>query len=120
MAHRTQSHVHARQARAERERAHAYDKARRRDNGRNLYKTAAWRNLRAKKISECPVCTCGAPATVVDHRTPHRGSNALFFDEGNLDALCKRCHDRKTARHDGGFGRAARHTPRTDEGFGMA
>jgi 5-methylcytosine-specific restriction protein A len=37
-------------------------------------------------------------ATVVDHVVPHRGDAALFWDEVNWAALCKRCHDAKTAR----------------------
>lgn len=31
--------------------------------------------------------------TVVDHITPHKGDEALFFDQGNLQTLCKPCHD---------------------------
>lgn len=38
------------------------------------------------------------PATVVDHRTPHRGDQRLFWDTSNWQALCKTCHDEKTAR----------------------
>jgi len=45
-------------------------------------------------------------AVVVDHIIPHRGDLALFWDEkNNWQALCHRCHSRKTAREDGGFGR---------------
>lgn len=36
-------------------------------------------------------------ASVVDHVRPHRGDWALFTDRGNLQSLCKSCHDRKTA-----------------------
>ena len=46
------------------------------------------------------------PAAVVDHITPHRGDQTLFWDESNWQPLCKRCHDTKTAREDGGFGNA--------------
>ena len=45
-------------------------------------------------------------ATVVDHIVPHRGDMRLFWDTKNWQAMAKSCHDRKTARHDGGFGRA--------------
>jgi hypothetical protein len=31
-------------------------------------------------------------ATVADHVVPHRGDEALFF-EGDLQSLCKDCHD---------------------------
>ena len=37
-------------------------------------------------------------ATVVDHITPFRGAWALFIDPANHQSLCKRCHDRKTAK----------------------
>ena len=33
------------------------------------------------------------PATVANHRRPHRGDVALFFDRGNLESTCKACHD---------------------------
>lgn len=41
---------------------------------------------------------CGASgrltvATVVDHVTPHKGDQALFWDPVNWQSLCKRCHD---------------------------
>ncbi|MEL6109969.1 MAG: HNH endonuclease [Planctomycetota bacterium] len=45
--------------------------------------------------------------TVVDHFIPHRGDLRLFWDKTNWRPSCKQCHDRKTATHDGGFGRTA-------------
>ncbi|WP_278244315.1 HNH endonuclease [Caldisalinibacter kiritimatiensis] len=45
------------------------------------------------------------PATVVDHIVPHHGDEALFWNEDNLQSLCKLCHDRKTAKEDGRWGR---------------
>ena len=47
------------------------------------------------------------PATVVDHRKPHRGDPVTFWDTTRWQSLCKSCHDRKTATQDRGFGRAA-------------
>jgi 5-methylcytosine-specific restriction protein A len=47
-----------------------------------------------------------AAAEVVDHIVPHRGDISLFWDSTNHQPLCKRCHGRKTATEDGGFGRA--------------
>jgi len=41
-----------------------------------------------------------AAATVVDHVVPHKGDQALFWDQGNWQSLCKPCHDAKTARGD--------------------
>jgi 5-methylcytosine-specific restriction endonuclease McrA len=44
-------------------------------------------------------------ATVVDHIQPHKGDVILFWNKDNHQALCKSCHDFKTATRDGGFGR---------------
>lgn len=44
-------------------------------------------------------------AEVTDHIIPHRGGIDLFWNRDNWQSLCKRCHDRKTAMEDGGFGR---------------
>lgn len=66
--------------------------------------------LRAHPLCECPDCQAGAKritvATVVDHIKPHKGDRALFWDSSNWQAMSKACHDSKTAREDGGFGRA--------------
>ncbi|WP_289184903.1 HNH endonuclease [uncultured Parasutterella sp.] len=32
----------------------------------------------------------------------------MFWDESNWQALCKHCHDVKTAKEDGGFGNERR------------
>lgn len=73
--------------------------------------TSAWAKARAAYLSAHPLCVVhraqGAlvAATVVDHKVPHRGDKTLFWASGNWQALCKSCHDRKTATEDGGFGR---------------
>jgi 5-methylcytosine-specific restriction protein A len=36
------------------------------------------------------------PATLVDHVVPHRGDDALFWDEANWQSMCDPCHSRKT------------------------
>lgn len=65
--------------------------------------------LREHPLCECPECQCGklrvTPATVVDHIIPHKGDAKLFWDRKNWQAMAKQCHDRKTAREDGGWGR---------------
>lgn len=64
-----------------------------------------WQKARATFLSnnrEC--CRCQADATVVDHKIPHKGNQELFWDSDNWQPMCKRCHDAKTARQDGGFG----------------
>jgi 5-methylcytosine-specific restriction protein A len=94
-------------ARAKRE----YEDARKHTPERMMYSTPAWRKLRAmvlREESECATPGCIHPARVVDHIRPHRGDPALFFDRANLQALCKRCHDQKTAKLDGGFGNESR------------
>lgn len=57
-----------------------------------------WRKKRAAFLAANPLCAkCSTderpvPATVLDHITPHRGDNALFWDEKNWQALCAHCH----------------------------
>lgn len=56
-----------------------------------------WEQIRAQVLAEEPFCRqCGAPAVEVDHVRPLRrgGTHA----RGNLQALCRSCHARKTAR----------------------
>ncbi|MUG68654.1 HNH endonuclease [Paenibacillus campinasensis] len=69
-----------------------------------------WRRERAEFLRENPRCVLHWKAgrlvasTVVDHIIPHKGDPKLFWDKNNWQALCKKCHDTKTAREDGGFG----------------
>lgn len=70
-----------------------------------------WRREREAELLAEPLCReclkAGVitPATVRDHIVPHKGNKALFHDPANRQSLCKHCHDAKTAREDGGFGR---------------
>lgn len=86
-----------------------------------------WQKARDTYLAEHPLCECDdctarglvIPATVVDHKIPHRLKEAidsgnaaaisraqeLFWSRSNWQAMSKPCHDRKTAREDGGFGR---------------
>jgi 5-methylcytosine-specific restriction enzyme A len=65
---------------------------------------AKWQKLSKAYLLAHAVCVvCAADgvvrvATVVDHTTPHRGNQALFWDRKNWQPLCKHCHDAKTAR----------------------
>lgn len=68
--------------------------------------TWKWQKARAAYLMENPICgRCGKGASVVDHITPHRGNDALFWDQSNWQSLCQKCHNIKTATEDGAFGR---------------
>lgn len=65
-----------------------------------------WQKLRKRFLMSHPVCGspgCGRAATDVDHIVPRASGGS--DDDDNLQALCHECHSRKTATHDGGFGR---------------
>jgi 5-methylcytosine-specific restriction enzyme A len=72
-----------------------------------------WQKARATYLLAHPLCVeCGKSgrltvATVVDHITPHKGDQSLFWNHDNWQSLCKQCHDIKTAREDGAFGNKA-------------
>jgi 5-methylcytosine-specific restriction enzyme A len=75
---------------------------------RRWYFTPQWRALRAAQLAREPLCRMchdmgrQSPATVADHRRPHRGDRALFFDPANLDSLCRLHHDATKRRHERG------------------
>lgn len=81
-----------------------YDRRRRQAKPwRGWYKTPAWQRRRQLQLSVQPLCERCAkrhrlePATVANHKIPHRGDRALFFG-GELESLCKRCHDSEAQR----------------------
>lgn len=86
----------------------------RRDSASARGYDARWRRERLRYLRANPLCvTCRedgrlTPATVVDHIVPHCGDEALFWDRTNWQAMCKCCHDTKTAAEDGGFGNTYR------------
>jgi len=61
--------------------------------------TWQWEKARAVFLRSNPVCgMCQehgllTPAAVVDHIRPHRGDQALFWDETNWQSLCTACHN---------------------------
>jgi 5-methylcytosine-specific restriction protein A len=76
---------------------------------------ARWRKARLAYLRAHPLCVACekegnvTPASVVDHIIPHKGDRALFWDsENNWESLCEHHHNVKTAKQDGGFGRAVR------------
>lgn len=55
--------------------------------------TSTWERARKAFLEAHPFCRrCGAPATVVDHITPHRGCKVLFWDRTNWQPLCTTHH----------------------------
>ena len=58
---------------------------------------ARWQRVRRMHLASEPLCrTCGLPAVLVDHIVPIRDAGARL-DDDNLQSLCRRCHDAKTA-----------------------
>lgn len=67
---------------------------------RAWYKTARWQRLRwqvlVRDLFTCAMCGRVEAETrrlVADHVVPHRGDEALFWAEANLQCLCAPCHD---------------------------
>jgi 5-methylcytosine-specific restriction protein A len=82
--------------------------------------SARYKKARSRFLKQNPLCAeCAKPtyynpsgraveATVLDHVVPHKGGVTLFWDMSNWQALCRRCHNRKTLSKDGGFGNPIR------------
>lgn len=77
-----------------------YDSYRGKQAWRKWYNTTRWRKLRWSVLVRdrftCRMCgrTEGNTSKLVcDHTKPHRGNETLFWDESNLAAVCKPCHD---------------------------
>ena len=81
-----------------------YNRIKKREGiNRAYWSSARWRKIRKKFLQEHPYCCkCGAKATEVDHIIPI--SKGGTDDKNNLQALCKSCHSRKTAK-EGRWGR---------------
>ena len=68
---------------------------------------ARWQKVRRAYLDEHPMCAECAKhnriraAEVVDHIRAHKGDWKSFWDRNNWQALCKPCHDSKTAKVDG-------------------
>lgn len=65
-----------------------------------------WRKARLEYLTAHPHCRkCSElgtvrPATVVDHITPHRGNDRLFWFRGNWQPLCGPCHNSAKQREE--------------------
>ncbi|WP_267212309.1 HNH endonuclease [Chelatococcus asaccharovorans] len=94
-------------SRSKRERDREHD-ARRREAQpwRSFYKTAAWQEARQTQLARQPLCErClaeghVAPATVVNHRQPHKGDWSTFIAASNHESTCKPHHDRDIQREE--------------------
>lgn len=67
---------------------------------RKWYDTARWKRLRWSVLTRdlfiCQMCNRSEADTsnlVADHKIPHRGDAALFWDADQIQCLCKSCHD---------------------------
>lgn len=87
----------------------AFDRDRDQQGWRRWYKTARWQKLRmsvlVRDLFTCQMPGCGkiegdTSQLVADHRRPHRGDERLFWDERNLQCLCKPCHDSTKQRQE--------------------
>lgn len=98
--------------RSERARKREFDQGR--PSARQRGYTAKWERYRKGFLLDHKLCvSCmndgrRVVSTVVDHVIPHKGDMVLFWDPDNHQALCKPCHDRKTATEDSGFARRLR------------
>jgi 5-methylcytosine-specific restriction enzyme A len=80
--------------------------------GREWYSTGRWKKFRLAYLAQHPICVmCEKvgrvePATVVDHKFPHRGDPTRFW-MGPFQAVCKPCHDgNKQAEDKRGYSKA--------------
>ena len=79
--------------------------------GSHLYNSAKWKRLVAKiRVRDRMICQAtgalligkypDALSPVVDHKTPHGGDEALFWDEENLWLVSKGWHDSQKQSQD--------------------
>ncbi|MBL5979742.1 HNH endonuclease [Comamonas sp. NyZ500] len=65
-----------------------------------------WQQARAQFLREHPLCVMREAAgqveaaTVVDHITPHRGDQSLFWRRSNWQSLCGTHHSRDKQREE--------------------
>ncbi len=74
---------------------------------RKWYGTARWRRLRMdclrRDLFTCQMCGVVEADTsqlVADHKDRHGGDPTKFWNLGNLQCLCKRCHDSTKQRQE--------------------
>lgn len=74
---------------------------------RAWYTSRRWRKLRWKCLvrdgftcQRCGRLTADTSQLVADHKVPHRGDPDLFWDLGNLAAMCAPCHNSAKQREE--------------------
>lgn len=74
---------------------------------RAWYNSQRWRKLRDEvrlrdlyTCQRCGILCAGKGKSAVDHKKPHKGDEAKFFDASNLQLLCKPCHDSERQKED--------------------
>ena len=71
---------------------------------RSLYRTARWRQERAKQLADHPLCTMCLPrvmaATICDHVDPKDKLDPETFFKGPFASLCKLHHDSSKQRQE--------------------
>jgi len=69
-----------------------------------LYGSTRWRHTRLQVFDrdgyECAMCHRVIARPHCDHIKPHDGDLDLFYDMGNLQTLCPRCHNTRKAMID--------------------
>lgn len=90
-----------------RERGREHDQ--RRGSARQRGYTSRWEKARLVFLRANPLCAmCDQEgrvgvATVVDHKIPHKGDQALFWDQSNWQPLCQGHHNRDKRSAEQGF-----------------
>lgn len=78
-----------------------------RERTKPWYGTQRWKNRRDAQLAADPICAfcikrgIVAIAKVADHTRPHKGDETLFW-QGELQSLCKPCHDGDKQRIENG------------------
>ena len=70
--------------------------------------SSRWERARKAHLARYPLCViCLSygvvePARVVDHKTPHKGNQRLFWDRSNWQSLCFNHHNSDAKRMEAG------------------
>jgi 5-methylcytosine-specific restriction protein A len=97
-----EAHAHLAEA-DKRARQEYYNTAVRDPEAQRFYESHAWRRLRAIYLKRNPLCeACYAegritPAVICDHKIEIKDGGARL-DMANVTALCRSCHNKKTAQ----------------------